>query len=204
VKRIGILGGSFNPVHLGHLLAAQHALEAGRLERVWFLPSNIPPHKEAAPLAPPADRLEMVRLAIAGNPDFGLCDDEIVRGGVSYAVDTMRRLRVRAPEAQPVFIIGMDSLPELHLWRDVGTLLTLCEFLVLERPGCRRPREAAELRLPPPWGERLLAAIRPGRLCDISSTEIRRRVAGGRSIRYLVPASVASHIAARGLYREAG
>jgi nicotinate-nucleotide adenylyltransferase len=201
MRRIGILGGSFNPLHSGHLLLAQSALEARGLERVYFLPSNVPPHKAGGRLAPAADRLEMARLATADNPAFAVADDEIRRGGVSYAVDTLRAWREREPAAPPpLFIVGLDSLRELHLWRDIGTLLTLCEFLPLERPGYDRPPLADDLRLPPPWGQRLLDAILPGRRCDISSSEIRERVAQGRSIRYLVPEAVARYIAAHGLY----
>jgi len=201
MRRIGILGGSFNPPHCGHLLLAQSALEARALERVYFLPSNLPPHKQSGRLAPAADRLAMARLATADNPAFAVADDEIRRGGVSYAVETLRACRDRDPDAPPpVFIIGLDSLRELYLWRDVPSLLNLCDFLPLERPGYDRPPLAADLRLPPPWGQRLLAAILPGRRCDISSSEIRQRVAEGRSIRYLVPEAVARYIAAHGLY----
>ncbi|MDD5708131.1 MAG: nicotinate-nucleotide adenylyltransferase [Kiritimatiellae bacterium] len=198
--RIGILGGCFNPIHIGHLLMARSALEEGRLDRVVLMPANLPPHKALTGLAPAPDRLAMVRLAIAGDPDLEVSTDEIDRGGVSYAVDTLRALRDRAPLDQLVFILGMDSLRELHLWREVVTLLSLAEILTIERPGYDRPPQTEDLRLPAPWPERLLAAVVPGRRCDISSSEIRRRVAQGRTIRYLVPESVEAHIRARGLY----
>ncbi len=201
MRRIGILGGTFNPPHWGHLLLAQSALEARGLDMVYFMPCNVPPHKAQGRLAAACDRLEMTRLAIADNPFFAVADDEIRRGGVSYAVDTLRAWRERDPAAPPpLFIIGMDSLRELHLWREIGKLLTLCDFMPLERPGFEPPPLAADLRLPPPWGERLLAAVAPGRRCDISSREIRERVARARSIRYLVPEAVARYIAAHELY----
>lgn len=201
MERVGILGGTFNPIHIGHLLIAQQALEAAGLDRVIFLPSHTPVHKECVSLATPEDRLAMVRLAVADNPAFEANDLELERGGVSYAVDTMRAFRLRYPDREPHFIIGMDSLRELHLWYRVNELLALCPFLVLDRPGVAHPLTPAELPLPPPWPERLLASVLPGRLCEVSSSEIRRRVAEGRPIRYLVPSVVEQFILDRGLYR---
>lgn len=201
MERVGILGGTFNPVHIGHLLIAQRALEAAGLDRVILMPCHTPAHKGGGALATPEDRLAMVRLAIAGNPAFEANDLELERGGVSYAVDTMRAFRLRYPDREPHFIIGMDSLRELHLWYRVNELLTLCPFLVLGRPGVAHPLTSAEISLPPPWPERLLANVLPGRLCEVSSSEIRQRVAEGRSIRYLVPSAVEQFILDRGLYR---
>jgi nicotinate-nucleotide adenylyltransferase len=201
VGRIGILGGTFNPVHIGHLLAAQAVAEACALERVVLLPCHTPPHKACGGLAPAADRLAMVRLAAADNPALEAGAQEVERGGLSYAVDTLRDFRRQRPDAEPVFIIGTDQLRELHQWHCVEELLGLCAFAVVARPG-EGPVGAAEIRLPAPWPERLLAATVRGRLCEVSSSEIRRRIAGGRAIRYLVPDAVAAYIARQGLYRR--
>ena len=199
-NKIGILGGTFNPVHIGHLLMAQTVREACGLDRVLLMPCHTPPHKACDELAPAADRLAMVRLAVADDPVLEACTLEIERGGVSYAVDTMTAFRARHPACEPHFIIGMDSLRELHLWRRVEELLRLCTFIVVERPGIDRPVSPGELRLPAPWPERLLAGMIRGRLCEVSSREIRRRVAENRPIRYLVTPAVEQHILRQGLY----
>lgn len=200
--RVGLFGGSFDPVHLGHLLLAQAACEALALDRVWFVPSCRPPHKRNRLLAPAAARVEMLRLALAGDARFAIEPLELERGGVSFAVDTLRALHARHPGIDWVFLMGLDSLRELHLWREVASLLELCTFATFMRPGIDRPVRAAELALPPPWPGRLMAAILPGRSIEISSSEIRARVAAGRPIRYLVPDPVARYIRAQGLYRH--
>ena len=203
MRRVAILGGSFNPVHLGHLLMAQSVLETGHFDQIVFLPSSRTPHKDPGALAPAADRLAMLRLAIGDNPAFSISEQEIARGGVSYAVDTLCEWRQLHPAAaRPGFIIGMDSLIELHTWHRVADLLPLCTFITLQRPGFDAVPEAAALRLPAPWPERLLAGIVPGRRFDVSSSEIRQRVAENRGIRYLVPDSVARYIAKHGLYHR--
>ncbi len=200
MEKIGILGGTFNPVHIGHLLLAQTVRETCGLKRVLLMPCHKPPHKKPAGLAPAADRLAMVRLAVTDDPGLGVCTLELERGGVSYAVDTMTAFRLRYSELEPHFIIGMDSLRELHLWRRVRDLLAICPFVVVDRPGIDRPLRAAELSLPSPWPERLLSSVIRGRLCELSSSEIRRRVAENRTIRYLVPATVEQYIRQKGLY----
>ena len=200
LRRIGILGGTFNPVHIGHLLLAQAAREACGLERVLLMPCHTPPHKSCETPASAADRLEMVRLAVAGDPGLETCELEIERGGVSYAVETMGAFHARQPDCAPYFIIGMDSLREMHLWRRADDLLRLCEFITVERPGIDRPVSPDELRLPAPWPQRLLAGVIRGRPCEVSSSEIRRRVAERRPIRYLVPSAVEQYILRRGLY----
>ena len=200
-ERIGIFGGSFNPVHCGHLILAQDALEHMGLARVVFVPAAQPPHKPAVPLAPPGDRLEMLRLAVAGDPRFEVSDEEIRQGGISYTVDTLRRFRANHPDAAPYFIIGGDSLRELHTWREIETILTLAEIVTIARPGVDLGRlDAATLRLPDPWPARLAANCVMGHLVEISSTDIRGRVARGRSIRYLVPDAVERYIQRMNLY----
>lgn len=201
MSRTAILGGSFNPIHIGHLLMAQSVLDAGSVGQVVFMPANLPPHKPHANLASNEDRLAMVKLAIAGNPAFTWSDQELVRGGVSYAVDTLLAWHELRPGDKPFFIIGMDSLLELHTWHRVAELLPLCDFITLQRPGYDQLPSPEALKLPAPWPEQLLANVIRGRSCDVSSTEIRKRVAQKRQIRYLTPDSVVRYIESRGLYR---
>jgi nicotinate-nucleotide adenylyltransferase len=201
-ERLGVLGGSFNPVHLGHLIMAQSALEAFELSRVLLVPCNQPPHKEAARVADSAHRLAMLEHALEGEWRFEVCDIEIQRGGISYTVDTLRALRQRHPESDLYFIIGSDSLRELHQWKDIYTILELCTIVTLCRPGATvDPLSPADLQLRPPHPERLLQNVAVGRMVDISSTDIRYRVAEGMSIRYLVPTGVEMYIAEHSLYR---
>lgn len=191
-QRIGILGGTFNPIHLGHLLIAQDAVEAARLDRVLFIPSATPPHKALDGDVSGAHRLRMVKLAIAGDQRFAVDDLEIRRGGKSYSVDTLTELRNRHPRAEFHFIIGADSLDELHLWKDARRLVRLCRFIAIARPGYRgKPARIPGLRY------RLLRA----HPCDIASRDIRARAAQGKSICYLVPEAVVRYIRTQKLYQ---
>jgi len=202
VKKLGILGGSFNPIHLGHLVLAETAREALGLDRVIFIPAKLPPHKRAAALADGADRLAMVRLAIAGNPALAVSDIELRRPGISYSVATVRALRKKLGAGAPIyFLIGMDTVAELPTWREIARLARLCRFVPLSRPGHGRPNAAAL--------ERAVGRLRARALLQralamppigISSSEIRRRVADGRTIRYLVPDAVAAYIRRKRLY----
>src|ERR1017187_187621 len=133
-KRIGILGGTFNPIHLGHLLIAQDAMERLGLERVKFIPSATPPHKTVDKLASERDRLRMIALAIRGNTHFEVDDIEVRRGGKSYSVDTLTELRRREPLTDFYFIIGADSLREVHLWREGRRLVKLSTLVTVPRP----------------------------------------------------------------------
>jgi len=199
-RRIGIFGGTFNPIHLGHLLTAQDASEQLRLERVIFIPSAAPPHKVVDKLASARDRLQMIKLAIRGHDRFEVDDLEIRRGGKSYSVDTLRELRRRHPRATLYFIIGADSLQELHLWREVRRLVTLCTFVTVPRPGFE-PKPVVDPRLDAATRRRLRQQVLRGHACDIASRDIRARVAEGKSIRYLVPDAVREYIRTRQLYR---
>jgi nicotinate-nucleotide adenylyltransferase len=199
-KRIGILGGTFNPIHLGHLLVAQDALEQMALDRVKFIPSATPPHKTAEVLASERDRLQMIRLAIRGNDRFEVDDIEIRRGGKSYSVDTLVELRRRDPKADFYFIIGADSLRELHLWREAQRVVRLCTFVTVPRPGFEA-RPVVDRRLDAASRKRLRQHVLRGHPCDIASREIRSRVASGRSIRYLVPDAVTEYIRRQRLYQ---
>ena len=203
--RIGVLGGTFNPIHLGHLIVAQMAMERFELGRVLFIPSATPPHKNGSGLADGRHRLAMVQSAVEGDLRFEASDLEIQRGGRSYTIDTVRALHEKSSSADFYFIIGADTLTELHLWRDIGTLLTLVRFVTLARPGTDLAALRANpdrLRLPPPWPERLLADVAEGRQVDISASDIRHRLAEGLSIRYLVPPGVEMYIAEHHLYED--
>ncbi len=160
----------------------------------------MPPHKLGEPISPAADRVAMVQLAIRDNPRFELCTLELDRGGPSYTVDTLQELHKREPGVEPYFIVGMDSLAELPTWHDPVGVLRLAQLVAVHRAGW----EVVDLkrldRLVPGAAERVLILQIPG--LDISSTDLRRRIATGRPIRYLVPDAVAAYIDERGLYRE--
>ena len=201
MRHVGILGGTFNPIHLGHLFVGRAAAEAFGLDSVLLLPSNVSPFKLAqSGSVTGADRLEMVRLSVAEDPVFEPCALDLERGGISYSIDTVKALRERRPGDRFSFIIGMDSLRELSHWHRIGELLTLCDFITVGRPGVDVPVTAEALAFPPAVRERLLAGVIKGRPCDISSSEIRRRIAEGLSIRYLVCPAVEAYIRSRGLY----
>jgi nicotinate-nucleotide adenylyltransferase len=199
--RIGMLGGTFNPVHLGHLLVAQDAYEELELDRVLFIPAATPPHKTVHEIAEPRHRLAMLEAAVEGDPRFAVSPLELERPGVSYSIDTVQAIRERNPGAHLFFLIGADTLFELHTWKRIEELLTLCEFATVTRPGyAGKPITAETLRLPDPWPERLAARHFTSHPVDISSSDIRMRLAEGLSIRYLVPAAVEMYICEHHLY----
>jgi nicotinate-nucleotide adenylyltransferase len=200
VGELGILGGTFNPPHVGHLVMAQEALDQLGLDRVVLMPVATPPHKEA--LADPgADvRLELCELATAGAPGVAVSDLEIERGGASYTVDTLRALHEREPEHALTFIVGGDMAYSLPSWREPEAILRMARLAVAERDGLRR-EDIAQRLAPLNSGDRVAFFDMP-RL-DLSSSAIRERVAAGRSIRYLVPDPVIEAITSRRLYRQA-
>lgn len=203
ITRIGILGGTFNPVHMGHLILAQDAMEHFELATVLFVPCASPPHKPARDLLPSEHRLAMLEAALEGEIRFQVSRLETDRGGTSYTIDTARELSRLHPGAEINFILGSDSLLELHLWKEIGELLELCRFVTLTRPGADCDcLLKADLHLPPPWPDRLKQNIRAGHTVGISSTDIRYRVAEGLSIRYLVHPAVEMYIAEHSLYRR--
>ena len=189
LKKIGILGGTFNPVHTGHLILAQDALEQFGLDRVLFIPCAHPPHKKPNDLAPASHRLGMLKAALRGDSHFAVSDLEIKRGGVSYSIDTFREMRRMFPKSALYFIMGADSLNELRSWRKVGELQKLCMFIAMGRPGYAA-RGSSKVML------------FKGHLVDISSSEIRKRIAEGRRIRHLVPKAVERYINRRRLYQS--
>jgi nicotinate-nucleotide adenylyltransferase len=199
--RLGLLGGTFNPVHNGHLLMAHTAAAAFGLERVLLVPSSLPPHKELAGGVSAEHRLAMLRLAGAGDPLVAVDTVEIDRGGVSYAIDTVRHLADRDPGYELFFIIGLDSLLELHRWKDVAAFLKLCRVVTVNRPGILgRPLQEKDLKLRESLAQRLLADVVTGTMSDASSSEIRERIAKRLTISYLVPQSVEQYIREHGLY----
>ncbi|MCK5849423.1 MAG: nicotinate-nucleotide adenylyltransferase [Kiritimatiellae bacterium] len=200
-KKVGILGGTFNPIHNGHLILAQSAIEALELAQVLFIPCLTPPHKVPTGLIAPSHRVGMVHSAIENDLRFELNKTEIERDGVSYAVDTVSALREEFPNTEFFFIIGADTLKELYLWRNIYNLLEMCTFVTFSRPPLKMDTiKPEDLNLDPPWCETLLKNIVVGRQIDISSSEIRYRIAEGMSIRYLVPPSVEMYIAEHRLY----
>jgi nicotinate-nucleotide adenylyltransferase len=200
VKRLGLLGGTFDPPHYGHLLAAQEVAWRLQLECVLFLPARQNPLKRGAPSSEAADRCAMVRLAIADNPRFALSQLDIDRPPPSYTVDLLRHLQAADRLSELCFIVGADILPELPKWRAPDEVLRLARLIVVNRPGSPDPDlDELELALP---GARTRAEVVhiPG--VDISAAELRARVRADQPIRYLTPPAVEAYIAAQQLYRS--
>jgi len=199
VARVGIFGGTFNPPHLAHLVCASEAATQLRLDRVLLAPVAVPPHKDADADPGAAERLALCRLAVAGDERLGVCDLEVARGGPSYTVDTLRELHERDPEDHLTFIVGGDVALGLPSWHEPEAVLGLATLAVAERTGATRA-DIAE-RLDQVFGK--LATLRFFDMprMDISSSQIRRRVAAGTPIRYLVPDAVADRIEHGRLYR---
>jgi nicotinate-nucleotide adenylyltransferase len=197
---IGVYGGTFDPPHLGHLAAAQEALEAFGLVRVLFLPSERNPLKLDEQISQTGHRLAMTRLALQDDPRFELSLADIGGNGPSYTVDVLARLRAELPAGTDLaFVSGMDVLHELHRWREPRRLLELARLIVVERPG-QQSLDPQDVDARIPGASRRISVVRtPG--VAISSTELRERAAAGRSLRYLVPDAVAAYIVEHGLYR---
>ncbi|MBI4880629.1 MAG: nicotinate (nicotinamide) nucleotide adenylyltransferase [Planctomycetes bacterium] len=204
-RRLAFLGGSFDPVHLGHLHLARAACERLALDTVRFLPAPSAPHKLGKPMLPVEDRIELLGLALAGEPRFGIEEHEARRGGSSYTIDTLRYLRRRFPSGTRIFfLIGGDSLRDLPQWRSAAELVAEFDLVTVSRDP-RVPDDellAPVVRaFPPSLVEKLRAAILRVEPLPVSSTEIRERVRQGLSIDGLVPPAVAQRIAERGHYR---
>lgn len=201
--RVGLFGGTFDPIHIGHLISARAVAERLGLDQLILIPSAKPPHKHAEVVAEAADRLEMVRLAIADEQAFELSDCEIRRAGPSYTIETVRHFRDRlGTEVELYWIIGADSLAELSIWRRITELAELCQIVTACRCGFESP-DLSPLTglLDPQQIKRLEAGLLSTPLIDISATQIRRRVSERLSIRWLVPPAVAKYIEQHGLYR---
>lgn len=200
---LGIIGGTFNPVHNGHLLAAEYARCELGLEKVVFIPAARPPHKEGMDILGGETRLKMIELAIGSNPDFVVSSLELTRPGPSYTVDTLNHYRAHYPGKSIYFIMGADSLLLINTWKDVDVLAEKGRFVVVTRPGYRFAWEKEPLAsLPGVLRERLIFLEIPG--IDVSSSEIRKRVRDGKSIRYMLPDQVESYIREKGLYTDKG
>ncbi len=191
--KIGFLGGSFDPVHFGHLLAAQDAFEQHRLDRLVIVPAAQAPLKPSESQSSAEDRLAMVRAATEWDTRFEVSDFELRKGGVSYTIDSARHFRSLYPKDDLFWVIGGDQLPQLHLWKDIGELAKIVEFIFLERPGY--PVKAA----PTIPGLRLHRC--DGHLLAISSTELRDRTRRSLSLDYFIPHKAIVYIRDKGLYR---
>jgi nicotinate-nucleotide adenylyltransferase len=202
--RIGIFGGSFDPIHYGHLLLAESCREQRQLDRVWFLPAAVPPHKRGVVQTAGTHRANMIEIALVDHPAFELSLLELKRGGLSYTADTLREIARDQPEAELFLLLGGDSLADLPTWRAPGEICRLAIPLVVSRPGAPPPDFSPLAGL---VSDERLKQIQESQvqmpLIELSSTDIRRRVAAGQSIRYRTLPSVVRYIEQLGLYRDA-
>ena len=213
--RLGLFGGTFNPIHFGHLRAAEEVCEALSLHHLWFIPAAHPPHKAPQDITPFEVRLEMTRLAVGDHPVMAVSDIEGRRPGKSYSIETLHLLREEVgPTWELYFILGLDAMLEIRTWKDYAQLFELCHFVVLDRPGYDRSRlwEMFTRNVQPHFqvleggaGFQHLSGYKvlwqQTTLLDISATGIRRLAHQGRSIRYLLPEPVRGYIIKHGLYR---
>lgn len=201
MRQIGLMGGSFNPIHLGHLNMGRAALESGVVEKVLFLPSGNPPHKRAG-LEDKLHRLAMARLAVEGEAGMDICTEEIDREGVIYTVDTLMILHEKMPDCRFHYLIGADTLCVLHTWRRAEDVIRLCDFLVVMRPGEDEAQVMAAAQCWREMGARI--SFLSARMMDISSTQIRERLMNGQPLNDLVPAQVEAYIRENDLYQTHG
>lgn len=201
--RLGIFGGSFDPVHYGHLLAAEYCREQNRLDQVWFVPAAVSPHKRNRRPTTDKARVEMLKLAIAGHEAFHVSTIELERGGISFTVDTLAEIHRQQPDAELFFVMGADSLAEFELWRTPKRICELAIPLVVARPGSPPPDHKSLAKF---VDAKRLELIRQCQVVmpqiEISSTDIRQRVSQGKSIRFQTPRAVEKYIQAQALYRE--
>lgn len=200
--RLGVFGGTFDPVHYGHLLLAESCREQCRLDAVWFVPAAVPPHKQQALLSSAEQRIEMLTLAVSGHTSFAVSRLEVDRGGVSYTVDTLAALAAEDPARDLYLLLGADSLDDLPLWREPQRIAELAHLVAVCRPGS-----------PPPDFERLARRLDRTLTADrlhvvempemgLSATDLRHRAANGRSLRYRTPRAVEQYIATHAVYRN--
>lgn len=219
-KRIGLFGGTFNPIHLGHLRAAEIVQKRLLLDKVLFIPSYIPPHKDSVDIAPPFARLEMVKIACSSYPQFLPSSIEIEAKGKSYSILTVNKIEKLFPQAWIFFIVGVDSFLEIDTWREYEELLQLCFFIVVSRPGYsledakdilrgefrERMYEIPEADESSEIGENLLSSFQtfllPINALDIASTDIRNKAKKGSSLKGMVPDAVEAYIKENRLYKE--
>lgn len=198
--RVGIMGGTFNPIHLGHLITGECAYEQFGLNEVVFMPSKTPPHKAIEEHISAQDRAEMVKLAIAGNPHFTFSGMELERSGVTYTVDTLRELHEKNPDREYYFIIGGDSLFSFGKWRDTGEILRMATILAASRYGLPKEKLQKQIdEITQEYGGTIHIVDMP--TIDISSSEIRQKVKEGKEIRYYVNDDVRLYIQKNELYK---
>jgi len=190
--KLGIFGGTFDPPHIAHLIGAELVRGEFHLDRILFIPTYIPPHKEQPEISPAA-RMRMLHIAIEDNPYFQLLDWEIKRREISYTIDTIREIIEKNPGDSLYLIMGTDQALEFREWKEPETLITLLEFIIVTRPGIDRKRIDKMLREKAQFFELNI---------DISSTMIRNRIKDGKSIRYLIPENVREYIVANRLYQK--
>jgi len=198
IARLGVFGGTFDPLHVGHLVLAEQAREQLQLDEVLFVPAAAPPHKLGREMSAPRMRQEMVELAVAGHPQFAVSDLELRRTGPSYTIDTLRALRELYPQASLHLLLGGDSLVDFPTWRDPDRILELARLAVMQR-------ESATPESPPSPQDHMLADRLDRILAptiSVSSSDLRRRVREGRSIRFLVPAAIDVYIRVNNLYAK--
>jgi nicotinate-nucleotide adenylyltransferase len=194
--KIGILGGTFNPIHIGHLILAEEAREKLALDKVIFVPTFIPPHKDNVDIAPAAARLRMVRIALAKNSYFSVSDVEIKRNGRSYTIDTIKDFKKKCPGDEFIFVIGSDLMNYLEGWKDITEIAKLVKIIAATRPGYPL-EDIATYAL----GRLLGLSTLPIRAVDISGFEIRKAIHEGKSFRYLVPEAVFEYINNKRIYQ---
>lgn len=186
--RIGILGGTFDPIHIGHLILAEETRGILRLDKVIFVPTYITPHKKSKQITAAGERYAMVSLAIKSNPFFEVSDIELKRQGVSYSIETVREIKTAFPQSAIYFIAGSDSLRELASWKEAGLLTRMSKLVIAKRPGY-------------PWQKTLPnTRIIEINAFNISSTQLRRRMKNGQSVHYLIPEAVREYILEKQLY----
>ncbi|MCJ7577911.1 MAG: nicotinate-nucleotide adenylyltransferase [candidate division Zixibacteria bacterium] len=193
-KKIGILGGTFDPIHIGHLVLAEQVREKFQLERVIFIPSASPPHKTEQELSPAEDRFEMTQLAVKGNPYFFVSDIELKREGLSYTVETLKELKELHRDSEIYFLTGSDVLDEITTWKDPEEIYKLAKIVIAVRPGFDKFDPENH------FAKKSIIVEITG--MDISSTQIREKVRNGESIKYLVPSKVEEYIRKRNLYKK--
>ena len=200
--RLGIFGGTFDPIHLGHLILAEHCREACRLDRVLFIPAGQPPHKSDRQITPGEQRMEMVELAIAGHAAFAASSIELDRQGPSYSAETLAEVARQNAGAELFFLMGSDSLTELPSWYQPDRIASLATLVVARRPGSGQPN-VTQLRavIGPSATESLMQHVVDIPLIEIASSAIRARVAAGQSIRFMLPRAVECYIEGHRLYR---
>ncbi|MEA4846432.1 MAG: nicotinate-nucleotide adenylyltransferase [Clostridiaceae bacterium] len=200
--RIGVMGGTFDPIHYGHLVAAEAARVGFGLNKVIFMPAGNPPHKQLQEISCPEHRYRMTALAISSNPGFEISRLEVDKAGITYTFDTVKNLKSIYGEKSAIyFITGADAVLELLTWHNIGELLTLCKFIAVTRPGYDYQELEQKIEeISSNYGGEIICLEAP--LLDISSTDIRERIKNGKPVKYLLPEAVEEYIYKNGLYRE--